>query len=156
VAWLGNATVPLAGAFAHLLNELLIHGRDIAEPLGRPWFISPADAGLFFDLFIVGIIRYDVGGFLDNDEPPKERRIAVEFRSPYTTPVTLVLHRGQVAAEKPGGPTDVRLSFDPATMNLMLFHRISRARAVLSGKVVIRGGRRPWLLFEFLRTVRAP
>jgi hypothetical protein len=37
----------------------------------------------------------------------------------------------------------------------MLFHRISKPRAVLTGKVVVRG-RRPWLLPTFLRTVRCP
>lgn len=156
VAWLGQAKVPLAGALAHLQNELLIHGRDIAFGAGRPWPIAAADAALFFDLFIVGVIRYDVGGFLDNDEPPKERRIAAEFRSAYTTPVTIVLHRGQLSVEEPGGPTDIRLRFDPPALNLMLFHRVSHLRTVLSGGVSLRGGRRPWLLFEFLRTVRAP
>jgi hypothetical protein len=38
---------------------------------------------------------------------------------------------------------------------MMLFGRISKMRAVLSRKLVI-GGRRPWLLGAFLRTVRAP
>jgi len=37
----------------------------------------------------------------------------------------------------------------------MLFHRISKARAVLSGKLRISGPR-PWLLPGFLRVVRAP
>jgi hypothetical protein len=37
----------------------------------------------------------------------------------------------------------------------MMFGRIARPRAVLSGKVRI-GGPRPWLLPAFLRTVRMP
>ena len=155
VSWLGGAKNPLAGALAHLQNELLLHGRDIALPLRVPWVIAPEHAAMFFDLFIVGVVRYDVGVFLANDERPRERRVAVEFRSAYTDPVTLVLHRGQVSAEEPGGRTDARVSFDPETLLLMLFHRISKARAVLSGKVRIRGPR-PWLLPGFLRTVRAP
>jgi putative sterol carrier protein len=92
---------------------------------------------------------------LDGGGPARERRIAVEFRSRHTAPVTLVLRDGLVSAEEPGGPTDVRVSFDPATLNLMLFGRISRVRAVLTGKVAVRG-RRPWLLPAFLRTVRVP
>jgi hypothetical protein len=155
VPWLGGAKIPLAGALAHLQNELLLHGRDIALPLRVPWVIAPAHAALFFDLFIVGVIRYDVGAFLDNDERPRERRVAVKFRSAYTDPVTIVLHWGQVSVEEPGGRTDIRVSFDPETLLLMLFHRISQTRAVLSGKVRIRG-LRPWLLPGFLRTVRAP
>jgi len=92
---------------------------------------------------------------LDGSPPPRERRIAVEFRSAHTTPVTLVLRAGRVTAEEPGGDTDVRLRFDPATLNLMMFGRVSRARAAFTGKVVVRG-RRPWLLPDFLRTVRLP
>jgi hypothetical protein len=155
IAWLGGSQVPLAGVLAHLLNELLIHGRDIARAARRPWVIAPTDAALFFDLFLVEILRYGVGCLLDNDEPPRQRRIAVEFRSHHTTPVTLVLHGGQVLVEQPSGDHDVRISFDPTTLNLMMFHRISQARAVLTGKVVVRG-RRPWLLPTFLRTLRLP
>ncbi|MFD8500104.1 maleylpyruvate isomerase N-terminal domain-containing protein [Amycolatopsis sp. NPDC059657] len=148
--WLGDSRVPRAGVLAHLVNELLIHGWDI----GR-WPIPPCDAALFFDLFLVGMLRRDSGHLLDNDEPPREQRIAVGFRSDYTKPVTLVLHRGEVTVEEPRDDNDVRLRFDPATLNLMNFHRVGKARAVLSGKIVVSGPR-PWLLPRFLKTVRLP
>lgn len=32
-AWLGGARLPLAGMLAHMVNELLIHGSDIARAL---------------------------------------------------------------------------------------------------------------------------
>jgi uncharacterized protein (TIGR03083 family) len=155
VDWLGESRVPLAGVLAHLINELLIHGRDIARATGSRWVIAPQDAALFFDLFLVGVVNYGYGRLADRDEPPPDRRIAVEFRSRYTTTVTLVLHHGRVTTQAPGGDIDVRLSFDPTTLNLMLFGRVSRPRALLTGKVVVRG-RRPWLLPAFLRTVRLP
>lgn len=148
--WLGDSRVPRAGVLAHLVNELLIHGWDI----GR-WAIPPRDAALFVDLFLVGMLRHDSGHLLDNDEPPREQRIAVAFRSDYTKPVTLVLHRGKVTAEEPRDDNDACLRFDPATLNLMNFHRVSKARAVLSGKIVV-SGLRPWLLPRFLKTVRLP
>ncbi|MFU8852209.1 hypothetical protein ACNAW0_14675 [Micromonospora sp. SL1-18] len=155
VEWLGESRVPVCGIVAHLLNELHIHGRDIARAGRTPWEVRPEDAALFFELFLVGLTRHGYGRLLDNGEPPRERRIAVAFRSPYTTPVTLVLQRGLVAVEEPGRDSDVRLSFDPVTLNLMLFGRLSKARSVLTGKVVI-GGRRPWLLPAFLRKLRLP
>ncbi|MDP9867742.1 MULTISPECIES: maleylpyruvate isomerase family mycothiol-dependent enzyme [Streptosporangium] len=155
VTWLGGSRVPVAGVLAHLLNELLIHGRDIARAIGARWVIPARDAALFFELFVIGMVRHDVGRLLETDEPPRERRIAVEFRSRHTTPVTLVLRDGRVSVEGPGRGADVRLSFDPVTLNLMLFGRVSRARAALTGKVAVRG-RRPWLLPAFLRTVRLP
>ncbi|QQQ78400.1 maleylpyruvate isomerase family mycothiol-dependent enzyme [Saccharothrix sp. 6-C] len=154
VPWLGASKVPVAGVLAHLVNELLIHGWDIARGVGTPWSVPPGEAALFFELFLVGMMRNDVGSVLDG-QPPGDRRIAVAFRSPHTTPVTIVLHRGRVTVGEPGEPVDVRLSFDPAVLNLVLFGRVSRARAVLTGKLRITG-RRPWLLPAFLRTVRLP
>jgi uncharacterized protein (TIGR03083 family) len=155
IPWLGGAKIPLAGALAHMANELLIHGRDVAGPLGRKWTIAAHDAALVFDLFIIGLLRYGPGAFLDSDVPPRDRRIAVEFRSAHTAPVAMVLHRGAVSAEEPAPDDDARITFDPETLMLMLFHRISKARAVMTGGVRI-SGRRPWLLPGFLRVVRAP
>lgn len=155
VTWLGGSQLPITGMFGHLVNELLLHGYDIARATKQAWVIPPADAALFFEVFFVELLRRDIGELLANDQPPSERRIAVEFRSHHTTPVTIVLHRGQVSVEEPGGDTDVKIFFDPSTVNLMLFHRISKARAVLTGKVVA-WGRRPWLLPTFLKTVRCP
>ncbi|ANN21930.1 hypothetical protein SD37_21750 [Amycolatopsis orientalis] len=153
--WLGDSKVPLAGVLAHLVNELQIHGWDIARALKLPWTIPPADAALFFDLFLVGVLSQDIGRLLDTGEPPRDRRIAVAFRSAYTAPVVLVLHRGRVTVEEPGGPVDARISFDPASLNLMLFHRVGKVRSALTRKIVI-GGPRPWLLPAFLRVVRLP
>ncbi|GAA3093010.1 maleylpyruvate isomerase family mycothiol-dependent enzyme [Streptosporangium carneum] len=155
VVWLGGSRVPVAGVVAHLLNELLIHGRDLARATRRPWEISPRDAALFFELFMVGVVHNDSGRLLETGKPVPGRRIAVEFRSAHTTPVTLVLDRGRVTIGEPGGEADVRLSFDPVTFILMMFGRVSRPRAVLSGKVAIRGPR-PWLLPAFLRVVHMP
>jgi uncharacterized protein (TIGR03083 family) len=155
LTWLGNSKVPLAGVLAHLVNELQIHGWDIARALKLHWEMPARDAALFFELFLMEVLRNDIGNLLDTDEPPRERPIAVAFKSRYTTPVVLVLQRGQVTVEEPGRPVDARIFFDPPSLNLMLFHRVGRVRAALSGKVVV-SGRRPWLLPAFLRVVRLP
>ncbi|MEU4443549.1 maleylpyruvate isomerase family mycothiol-dependent enzyme [Actinosynnema sp. NPDC050801] len=154
VPWLGASKVPIGGVLAHLVNELLIHGWDIARAVGTPWSIPSREAAPFFDLFIIGLLRNDVGSLLDG-APPRDRRIAVAFSSRYTTPVTVVLHRGRVTVEEPGGPVDVRLGFDPAVLHLVLFGRVSRTRAALTGKLRV-SGKRPWLLPTFLRAVRMP
>jgi hypothetical protein len=49
----------------------------------------------------------------------------------------------------------VRVRFDPATLNLMLFGRVSRLQGALTGKLIVSGPR-PWLLPAFQRTVRFP
>ncbi|MGH3749771.1 MAG: DinB family protein, partial [Micromonosporaceae bacterium] len=154
VNWLGGAVVPLAGLLAHLLNELLIHGRDIALAVRSPWRIPPGDAALFLELFLVGVTRSGYGKLLDSDQPSTNRRIAVQFRSKHLTPFTMVLDQGRVSIAEPGRD-DVKLRFDPATLNLMLFGRVSKLRAALTGKVIVTG-HRPWLLRPFLKKVHLP
>jgi len=154
-SWLGGARLPLAGMFAHMVNELLIHGDDIARALKLPWEMPSEDAALFFDLFYIGLASGDSGRLLAGSRRPRQRRIAAEFRSGYTTPVTFVVRNGNLTVRPPGPPTDVTIRFDPATLNKMMFGRISRQRAVLTRKIII-GGPRPWLLPAFLRTVRFP
>jgi uncharacterized protein (TIGR03083 family) len=155
VTWLGGARLPLAGMLAHLTNELLLHGYDIARTSRVRWDIPSADAALFFELFLVEILRNGVGVLLDDDAPVRPGRIAVEFRSAYTRPVTFVLDNGNVSIEEPSRDNEVRVYFEPATMNLVLFHYVTRTQAALTGKLVV-WGRRPWLLAPFLRTVRLP
>jgi hypothetical protein len=140
-SWLGEARPTLAGMFAHMVNELLIHGNDIASAVKVPWAMPAPDAALFFDLFYVGLANGEQGRLLDGSKRPLRRRIAAEFRSGYTAPVTIVVRKGQVSAEPAGPGADVKVRFDPATLNMM--------------KIII-SGRRPWLMPAFLRTVRLP
>ena len=74
LSWLGDSRVPLAGVLARLVNELQIHGWDIARALKLPWTVPPEDAALFFDLFLVGALSHDTGHLLDTDEPPRGSR----------------------------------------------------------------------------------
>lgn len=153
--WLGDSRVTVAGLLAHLINELQIHGLDIARATGQKWTIEPLDASHFHEAFLVEMIRRDYGHLIDGGAPPRERRVAVQFRSAYTTPVTFALQRGRVTVEEPRRDNDVRVTFDPVTMNLWYFGRVSMARAAVTGKMRL-GGPRPWLLPQFLRKMRLP
>jgi len=155
VDWLGTSTIPLAGLLAHLTNELLLHGRDIARAVGRRWQVPHPYAAQFFELFLIEIARTGAGHLLDDDRPVRTGRIAVQFRSDYTPAVTMVLDTGRTWVEEPSRDNDVQVYFEPATLNLALFHRISWARAAMTGSVRV-WGRRPWLLAPFLRKVRFP
>lgn len=155
VGWLGGSRIPLAAVFAHLTNELQIHGRDIARATGQRWVTPPSYARQFFEIFVAGVTRHGVGRLLYRDGGGTRRRIGVQFLSRYGAPLTLVIDGGVVTVADDGAPVDVRVRSDPATLNLMLFGRVSQARAVLSGKVMVSGPR-PWLLPAFQRTVRFP
>ena len=155
LSWLGESRLPVSGLLAHLVNEILIHGRDIARAAGRDWHAEPAEAARFFDVFLAGVTASGVGRLQERDVAPPRRRIAVELRSRHAATVVLVLRGDDVDLGEPGRKVDVRIRYDPAALALMLFGRTSRLRAALTGKVVVTG-RRPWLLFPFLRAVRFP
>jgi hypothetical protein len=155
VEWLGGARVTYAGLLAHLLNELQIHGWDIARTSGTRWSMPPEETAPFFEQFFVAMVRAGMGKVLDTSSLEPHRRIAVGFRSAYTTPVTLVLDSTSLTAHSPDTRADVMVRFRPTVLNLMLFHRLNPARCALTGHVTV-WGRRPWLLPSFLRVVHMP
>jgi hypothetical protein len=155
VVWLGDSRLPIAGLLAHLTNELLVHGRDIARATGQQWTIRSEDAAQFFDAFVVGLFRNSYGKLADEAPPAKDKRIAVEFRSDFTAPVAIVIDHGVVRIEEPRPDNDVRIFFEPGALSLTLFGRVSRARTMLTGGMRVSGPRLR-LLPEFLRTVRMP
>ncbi|MFC8301715.1 maleylpyruvate isomerase N-terminal domain-containing protein [Micromonospora orduensis] len=155
VRWLGGASVTVAGLFAHLTNELLVHGWDIARATGRPWPMPEAEAALFFDLFFLDMVRHDHGVLIDTGARQPSRPVAVAYRSAYTSETTTVLRDGRLTVAPPGTPLDARITYRPARFNLMLFGRISMLSAVLRRDVII-GGPRPWLLPGYLRVVHMP
>ncbi|MEU8122555.1 maleylpyruvate isomerase N-terminal domain-containing protein [Spirillospora sp. NPDC049024] len=155
VTWVGGSSLPVPGLFAHLQNELLLHGHDLGAAVGRDWRPDAAEAAPFFEMFIFGLARHGTARLLDGGGRPRPRRIAVEFRPDGVAPATLVLQDGRVSLEPPGSAPDVRLTFDPLAMSMMMFGRASRLGTVASGRLKV-GGRRPWLLPVFLRTFRVP
>lgn len=106
-------------------------------------------------MFLIEIMRNGLGMLLDDDQPVRRGRIAVEFRSAYTRPVTVVVDTGQVFVEEPSSDNDVRVWFKPAALILVLFHYTTHSRAAMTGSLTV-WGRRPWLLAPFLKKVRLP
>jgi uncharacterized protein (TIGR03083 family) len=153
--WLGDSQVPVSGVVAHLVNEFLVHGWDMARALHRPWSMPDEHAALYWELFFVGMLHHDYGTLLNTSLPMPRRPIAVQFRSAYTPSSTVVLGDKRVWLAPPEDPYDVRVTFRPARFNLMLFGRTGTVTAALRRDVVV-GGRRPWLLPAFLRVVHMP
>ena len=104
VHWLGDSRVPVAGLLAHLTNELLVHGWDIARALRRPWSIPDDHAALYWELFFLGMLRHQYGALLNTALPMPKQPIAVQFRSAYTPTATIVLGNGRVWLAPPETP----------------------------------------------------
>jgi uncharacterized protein (TIGR03083 family) len=151
VEWFGGLVFPLSAALAHLLNELLIHGHDLAVAAGAPPTVPDAPAAVAFTRFILVVF----GSHQDSAPPGPGRRITVEFRSPYTAPVVLAVTGGHFSVEPAGQPVDAHVWFSPGAFMLMLFGRTGVLRTTLTGKVLV-WGRRPWRLRTLLNAVSIP
>lgn len=152
--WLGGARLPAAAHVAHQLNEILIHGLDIARALDVPWDIAAHEAALAFDLFLMPMLGGQSGRLLAGAGGGD--RVTLEFRSRHTTPVVLTSGHGRLRVEPPDGRRlDARILFDPTAMMLTVFRRISLTRAIATGKVRPLG-LRPWAAVRYLRGMRSP
>ncbi|MCP2167739.1 TIGR03083 family protein [Goodfellowiella coeruleoviolacea] len=153
--WLGGARLPVAALLAHQLNEILLHGHDIARACGLAWHIPSAEAAFAFELFLVRLLGSEDTGRLFDRGAREGRPLAVEFRSPHTDPVVLGSGGGRITAGPPTGTADARVRFEPAALMLTVFRRVRLARAVLTGRVVVTGPR-PWTAVTYLRRMRTP
>ena len=154
VSWLGNAQVPVAGWYAHLLNELNLHGSDIAAAAGKRWHIPQRDAAMSFEMFLVTMLSGDTGHLLVN-EPMASSRVAIRLRSRYTTPVVFAVEDNRIVIDPPNRTVDATLFFRPSALMRILFRRLGKPRAALTGQIAVWGPR-PWRLPVLLRAVRFP
>lgn len=153
--WLGGAEFTVAGMLGHLLNELLLHGLDIARAAGRPWFIPPEAAALTFEVFVVGALHGDTGHLLQYHEPGKPGVVRAELRGRHHAPIRLDAVDGRLRLGAPDGPIDVLIRSEPVALILVIWGRGGLVRPALTGRIAV-WGRRPWRVFRFLAAVRLP
>ncbi len=153
--WLGGARLPTTFLLSHALNEMLVHGHDIARAEGRSWPIPPRIAAIAFDQFILTLLRGDSGGFFMAPSTAALNRVRVRVRIPFNRPVTLVADRGRLFVDDADGPVDLHLWARPTTMLFVLWRRAGVVRSVFSGGLRV-WGRRPWLATRFLAAARTP
>lgn len=153
--WLGGARVTTTFLVCHTLNELLVHGHDIATAERRPWPIAPPVATLIFDVFVLGLLRGD-SGVLFRMPTYRPGRVRATVHLPFLrAPVTLVGEHGRLYIDKSGEPPDLHLWAAPTTLMMVLWRRSGVARPLLTGSLRV-WGRRPWLAPRFLASARNP
>jgi len=153
--WLGGAELSVTGILGHLLNELLLHGLDIARAEGRPWPVPAPAAALAFQVFILGVLQGDSGNLLRYHTPGAPGVVRAELRSRHHRPVVLAAEDGRLRMAIPGEPVDVHIWSDPVALMLLVWHRSGRVRPFLTGRMAL-WGRRPWRALRFLDAVRLP
>lgn len=149
----------LSSLLCHALNELSVHGRDIALADGRTWTIPRADAALVVNGFLVPSIGGLGRQMVDQDNA---RGVTAAFdirvrgggRSVWrfengdltVTPVT---------PEAPTGHVDCHLSVDPEAFLLVAWGRVRQSGPIARGQL-LAWGRKPWLGLKLRSLLKNP
>lgn len=155
VTWLGGVRLPASAVVCHLLEELLVHGFDLAHATKGAWTIAPPHAALAVAGAAVPIVNAAGPTAFVSPKRAQGFRARFDARLRGHDRFTLVFDDGLTIQPATSEPVDAHLSADPSTMLLILLGRVGPLRPVLSGKVAV-WGRRPWRMRRMLRVMAPP
>lgn len=157
VRWLADALIPASAVGYHVVEECLVHGRDIARSQGRRWTIERDVCRDTVAGFVRPVLLAFPPGALVDPEAARglTATVAVHLRGAGDD-VVFVFDDGRLAIrDEWDGPVDVHLASRPREFLLLQLGRIGPLRAAVSGRVVV-WGRRPWKLLAFMQAVQGP
>jgi hypothetical protein len=154
VVWLGGIRLPASAAACHLLEELLVHGFDMATPTKGAWKIAPAHAALAIAGAAVPIVNA-AGSLAVHPKRGRGFRARFDVRLRGHQRFTFAFDDGLTISDDTSGPFDAHLSADPVAMLLLMLGRVRPAQALVGGKIAI-WGRRPWRLRRMLTVMTHP
>jgi hypothetical protein len=133
-----------------LLGEILIHARDIARAVRRPWQITPRQAVLVF----AGLVPVLPGWV--NPERAGKLTATFEVRVRGSTPHMWAFVDGRLSVDPDPQPKpDVHIAAQPVAFLLVCYRRLPLWQAIAAGRV-IAWGRRPWLAATLVDRLHPP
>ncbi|HET7489291.1 MAG TPA: maleylpyruvate isomerase N-terminal domain-containing protein [Acidimicrobiales bacterium] len=125
----------------HLLNEMLVHGWDIATADRRPWELPAGAAAAAFEGFVVPVLQtLDPRDMVDQAAAGEGATYEVRVRGGGRHLFTF--DDGGLAVGAPTGRADCVIAADPSALLLVVWGRIAQGDAVAAGRLVVstRGG----------------
>ena len=157
--WLVEGTrLPRPVFTAHLLNETLMHGADIARAAGRPWPIPRDHAAMVFSEFIAQILRALPPSAMVNPVRAKGVKAVFEVHLRGNDSWIFAFENGEMYTLYPSelqGKVDCHISADPQAFLDVVYARKSQWTAIAKGELVA-WGRKPWLGPRLRMLVRNP
>ena len=152
--WIIQGTeMPLSVLTCQVLNELTVHGRDIARAEGVPWAIDPGHAALIVQGYLFPAL-HTLGRAMVVQEKAGNARFEVRLRGDGRA--WLHFSDGGFSVEaSPQGPVDCHLSVDPSAFLLVAWGRTSQWPAIARGQL-LAWGRKPWLGLQMGSWLRNP
>lgn len=148
VMWHGRP-VALADMLGIGLAEYLLHGRDIATALSRPWVIQPDDARLVLAAALPLLPLLVDPVTTANVDARYDLRVRGGVR------IAVTIGGGELTLAGDGQTVDCHVSADPVALLLIAYGRRSQWVPILTGKLVA-WGRKPWLGPRLVRYLVTP
>jgi uncharacterized protein (TIGR03083 family) len=154
--WVVRGTeLPLSSLTCHMLNELTVHGRDIAVGLGLPWAIDKGHAALILQGFVFPALSA-IGRDMVVQEKAGDKRARFEVRLRGDGRAWAYFDNGDFSVEaSPQGPVDCHLSVDAEAFLLVAWARISQWSAIPKGQL-LAWGKKPWIGLQLRSWLRNP
>ncbi|MGI9023321.1 MAG: maleylpyruvate isomerase N-terminal domain-containing protein [Acidimicrobiales bacterium] len=151
----GGVELPVAGLLCHALNELEVHGRDIALAGGSTWSIERPHAVLVLEGFLFPALG-GLGRAMVDQRATSGLRACLEVRPRGGRTVYWSFDDGDltIGRSRPRR-VDCHLSVDPAAFLLVSWNRIGQWPAIMRGQL-LAWGRRPWLGLKLRSLMRNP
>lgn len=155
-AWLvSGVSTTLSALTCQALNELVVHGRDLALAEGRPWPVERAHAALVVDGFLFPALA-SLGRSMVNEDGAKGVKASLEVRVRGGGRACFNFDDGDMSiTATPPGRVDCVLSVDPVAFLLVAWGRISQWQAIPKGQL-LAWGRKPWLALKLRSMLRNP
>ena len=154
--WIVKGTqVPLSTLVCHVLNELVVHGRDIAIADGVPWPIARSDAALIVCGFLFRSLGA-LGPAMLVEQEAAGVRACIEVRVRGGCRAYFRFDNGDFSVdETPWKALDCHLLVDPAAFMLVAWGRLNQWGPIARGQL-LAWGRKPWLGLKLRALLRNP
>lgn len=152
---IGAIEVETRMLLGHVLNEILIHGRDIAKPEKLPWKIERRDAAMVVNGFLLPSLS-SLGSAMMTDAAQDETAV-LDIRVRGGNDAVFRFDKGSFSID-PGpasGKVDCHMSVDPEAFLLVAWNRVSQWSEIPKGKLVA-WGRKPWVALKLRGMLRNP
>ncbi|HVL26669.1 MAG TPA: maleylpyruvate isomerase N-terminal domain-containing protein [Acidimicrobiales bacterium] len=154
--FLPGVKVPISFLTCHILNELTVHGHDIAKAEGVAWPISKTTARLVLEGFVVPVLTH-IGDQLVHEENARGVRVAYRLHLRGGGSSTWRFQDGKLTVTQgpSNEPVDCHISADPVAFLLVTWGRLNQWRAIGRGQL-LAWGRKPWMGLKLRSLVRNP
>ena len=147
--------VPIAMLTCQVLNELTVHGRDIAVAEGAPWPIQRSHATLILLGYVLPSLGL-LGRAMVDEEAAAGVDATYDVRLRGGGRAYLRIASGDLTVDtEPPARVDCHLSVDPETFLLVSWGRVGQWPAIGRGRL-LSWGRRPWLGLKLREMLRNP